>query len=84
MWPTLCLAKEVGAGLGKREVLLTALPERRDPNSSGTAGGQVMSVLRIILGDQLSFDISALAGLDPARDIVLMMVDGRGHLRLAS
>ena len=32
-----------------------------------------MSVLRIILGDQLSFDISALAGLDPARDIVLMM-----------
>ncbi len=32
-----------------------------------------MGVLRIILGDQLSFDITALAGLDPARDIVLMM-----------
>ncbi len=32
-----------------------------------------MGVVRIILGDQLSFDISALAGLDPARDIVLMM-----------
>ena len=32
-----------------------------------------MSVLRVILGDQLSFDVSALAGLDPARDIVLMM-----------
>ena len=32
-----------------------------------------MSALRIVLGDQLSFDISALAGLDPARDIVLMM-----------
>ncbi len=32
-----------------------------------------MSILRIVLGDQLSFDISALAGLDPERDIVLMM-----------
>ncbi len=32
-----------------------------------------MSVLRIILGDQLSSDISALAGLDPERDTVLMM-----------
>ncbi len=32
-----------------------------------------MSVLRIILGDQLSHDIAALAGLDPARDVVLMM-----------
>jgi deoxyribodipyrimidine photolyase-related protein len=32
-----------------------------------------MSVLRIILGDQLSFDMSALGDLDPARDIVLMM-----------
>ena len=32
-----------------------------------------MSILRIILGDQLSPGISALAGLDPERDIVLMM-----------
>ena len=32
-----------------------------------------MSVLRIILGDQLSFDVSALAGLDPKRDVALMM-----------
>ena len=32
-----------------------------------------MSVLRVILGDQLSFDISALADLDAARDNVLMM-----------
>ncbi len=32
-----------------------------------------MSILRVILGDQLSFDISALAGLDPRCDIVLMM-----------
>ena len=32
-----------------------------------------MSALRIVLGDQLSADLSALAGLDPARDTVLMM-----------
>ncbi len=32
-----------------------------------------MGALRIILGDQLSLDVSALAGLDPASDIVLMM-----------
>ena len=32
-----------------------------------------MSVLRVILGDQLSSDISALADLDPGRDTVLMM-----------
>ena len=32
-----------------------------------------MTVLRIILGDQLSLDLSALDHLDPDRDIVLMM-----------
>ncbi len=32
-----------------------------------------MSVLRIILGDQLSQRLSALDGIDPARDVVLMM-----------
>ena len=32
-----------------------------------------MSILRVILGDQLSSDTSALADLDPARDAVLMM-----------
>ncbi len=32
-----------------------------------------MGVLRIILGDQLSLDIAALAGLDSERDVVLMM-----------
>jgi deoxyribodipyrimidine photolyase-related protein len=32
-----------------------------------------MSVLRVVLGDQLSADISALADLDPATDVVLMM-----------
>lgn len=32
-----------------------------------------MDVLRIVLGDQLSRDVAALRGLDPARDAVLMM-----------
>ncbi len=32
-----------------------------------------MSVLRVILGDQLSADISSLIDIDPARDSVLMM-----------
>ncbi len=32
-----------------------------------------MRVLRVILGDQLSPDLSALSDLDPARDTVLMM-----------
>jgi deoxyribodipyrimidine photolyase-related protein len=32
-----------------------------------------MSVLRVLLGDQLSPDLSALADLDPAHDVVLMM-----------
>ncbi|WP_043363212.1 cryptochrome/photolyase family protein [Belnapia sp. F-4-1] len=31
-----------------------------------------MGVLRLVLGDQLSPDIAALDGLDPARDVVLM------------
>ena len=32
-----------------------------------------MSVLRLVLGDQLSRNLSALDGLDPAQDVVLMM-----------
>lgn len=32
-----------------------------------------MTVLRIILGDQLSLDLSALHDIDPDRDVVLMM-----------
>ena len=33
----------------------------------------LVTSLRIILGDQLTHDLSALDGLDPKRDIVLMM-----------
>ena len=32
-----------------------------------------MNVLRVILGDQLSLDLSALDDLDPRRDAILMM-----------
>lgn len=32
-----------------------------------------MNCLRLVLGDQLSHDLSALEGLDPAADRVLMM-----------
>ena len=32
-----------------------------------------MNVLRIILGDQLSLDMSALDDVDPRSDVVLMM-----------
>ena len=35
--------------------------------------GAVMTVFRIILGDQLSVELSALADLDQERDIVLIM-----------
>ena len=67
------MAQEVGAGLGKREVLLTTLSKRRDDVPLEAAAGPPMSVLRIILGDQLSSGISALADLDRDRDVVLMM-----------
>ncbi len=63
----------MGSGLGECEVLLATLSKRHDPERSDAAAGNVMSALRIILGDQLSFDMSALAGHDPAQDIVLMM-----------
>jgi deoxyribodipyrimidine photolyase-related protein len=62
-----------GAGLGKGEVPLTAVSERRQAEPREAEDGPAMRVLRIILGDQLSTGISALAGLDPGRDTVLMM-----------
>jgi deoxyribodipyrimidine photolyase-related protein len=42
-----------------------------------------MTVLRIILGDQLSLDLSALDDLDPGRDIILMMevMEENTHVR---
>ncbi len=41
--------------------------------SSGNEARRAVGDLRIIFGDQLSHAIPALTGLDPARDVVLMM-----------
>jgi deoxyribodipyrimidine photolyase-related protein len=71
--PTIRLAQKMGAGLGEGEILLPALPKRPAPARGKDAAGRLMRTLRIILGDQLSSGISALADLNPASDIVLMM-----------
>lgn len=63
----------MGSRLGEREILLGALPVYAAPNRVGTRTRPVMTILRIILGDQLSLDLSALDDLDPGRDVVLMM-----------
>ena len=67
------MAQEMGAGLGRCEILLPPLPGRPAANGFDINGGSGMSILRIVLGDQLSLDFSALAGLDLGRDMVLMM-----------
>jgi len=63
----------MGARLGEREILLGALPRCDTPPFVRTWTRLVMNVLRIILGDQLSLDLSALDDLDPRSDVVLMM-----------
>jgi deoxyribodipyrimidine photolyase-related protein len=63
----------MGPGLGERQVLLPPLPWRRGRAGRRSGGEAALTVLRVVLGDQLSPDISALAGLDPAGDRVLMM-----------
>ena len=73
LWRALHLAQEMGARPGGSEVPLRALSHRAAPDGLAAEIGAVMTVLRIVLGDQLSVDLSALADLDPGRDIVLMM-----------
>jgi deoxyribodipyrimidine photolyase-related protein len=63
----------MGARLGACEILLEALSRRASAIRPENRTGPAMSVLRIVLGDQLSQEISALADLDRERDIVLMM-----------
>jgi deoxyribodipyrimidine photolyase-related protein len=67
------VAKEVGARLGECEILFGALPCGCPPARIGVAVGYVVTVLGVILGDQLSSDLSALDVLVPGRDTVLMM-----------
>ncbi len=73
LWQAFHLAQEMGSRLGECEVLLRALSHRAAPDGLAVEIDAVMTVLRIVLGDQLSVDLSALADLDPGRDIVLMM-----------
>lgn len=63
----------MGAGLGAGEILFRALPRSNSSARHGAAVWPIMSVLRIILGDQLSLHLSALNTIDTERDIVLMM-----------
>ena len=63
----------MGARLGEREILLGAMRRCAAPGHVATWTRPIMTALRIILGDQLSLDLSALDDLDPARDVVLMM-----------
>ena len=55
------MAQEMGAGLGKCEVLLARLPERPAANCFDVEGKRGMSVLGIVLGDQLSLDLARTA-----------------------
>jgi deoxyribodipyrimidine photolyase-related protein len=71
--PTLQLAQEVVARLGPGEILLAALPRCAAPGRTEGEIGAAVNTLRVIFGDQLSLDLSALRDLDPGRDRILMM-----------
>jgi deoxyribodipyrimidine photolyase-related protein len=73
----------MGARLVEREILLGALPRSFTPTRVGAGSGPVVTVLRVILGDQLSLELSALEDLDPGRDTVLMMevMEEKTHVR---
>ena len=63
----------MGKGLAKREVLLQTLSQRAPTARQATELDKPVKVLRIVFGDQLSADLTALSDLDPGRDIILMM-----------
>ena len=71
MRPPLRLAPEVGTQLARGEILLGPLSWRVGAPSPGEA--IAMTILQLVLGDQLSFDLTALADIDPAADVVLML-----------
>ncbi len=73
----------MGARLGECEILFAALPRSDPPTRVGRSRGLGVTALRIILGDQLSLDLSALDDLDPQRDTVLMMevMEENTHVR---
>jgi deoxyribodipyrimidine photolyase-related protein len=63
----------MGAQLGRGEVLLDTLSRRSTPREEFSSAGAVMTTLRLVLGDQLSTDLSALVDVDPANDVVLLL-----------
>ena len=71
--PAVCVAPEMGARLGEREVLLPSMSRGAIPPRVCGKVCAAVSVLRIVLGDQLSLDQPALADIDTGRDTVLMM-----------
>lgn len=74
----------MGARLGDCEVLLSALSRRVTPISLLAEIGWPMSGLRLVLGDQISIDLTVPPDLDPGRDTVLMMEmaeENQRHLR---
>ena len=62
------VAPALGEQLGRRSLLLGRLPSRALDGANPR-----MRSLRLVLGDQLSFDNPALANLDPSSDAVLMI-----------
>jgi len=73
MRATFRVAQEVGARLGVRQVLLGTMSPDRALRHRRADGTGIVTVLRVLLGDQLSHGISSLAELDLERDVVLMM-----------
>jgi deoxyribodipyrimidine photolyase-related protein len=73
----------MGARLAERKILFGPLPLRAAPTHVGPRNFPVMTVLRVVLGDQLSLGLSALDGIDQGRDVVLMMevMDECTHVR---
>jgi deoxyribodipyrimidine photolyase-related protein len=63
----------MGAGLGERQILFETVRRRVRLAAASDPAANPLSALRIILGDQLSRSMSSLRGLDPVRDVVLMM-----------
>jgi deoxyribodipyrimidine photolyase-related protein len=62
------MAQGMGEGLGRGAVLLGSMPRRWKKEIAKS-----MTALRFILGDQLTREISSLAGLDKTNDLVLMV-----------
>jgi deoxyribodipyrimidine photolyase-related protein len=67
------LAKKVGTRLGKRQVLFAALCGQHARRGSEKWSIRTVRSLRVVLGDQLSLQLTALEDLDTQHDIVLMM-----------